>query len=208
MVFESAIYGKDGKYGRHTMKKKSIVQELLLIVIAIGLFVLSIMMMNPRLETDLTNVSALQLQNYTKQGILLNKGDYEILAEEPMWERHQAGGHIEVDYITGFYPIKVYTKTGRSYVLAIELSRKASQKYFDSDRKIDGTLLPIPDKNLAEYAAAAGAGAYPYYLSVADDDTNFGTAFGAIMCLIIACLLGYLGISRLKGGENHGSQKE
>lgn len=38
-------------------------------------------------------------------------------------------------------------------------TRKASQKCLDSGRKIDGTL-PIPDKNLAEYVAAAGAGAW------------------------------------------------
>ena len=34
-------------------------------------------------------------------------------------------------------------------------NKKASQKCLDSGRKIDGTL-PIPDKNLAEYIAAAG----------------------------------------------------
>jgi hypothetical protein len=38
-------------------------------------------------------------------------------------------------------------------------NKKASQKCLDSGRKIDGTL-PIPDKNFAEYIAAAGAGAW------------------------------------------------
>lgn len=38
-------------------------------------------------------------------------------------------------------------------------NKKASQKCLDSGRKIDGTL-PILDKNLAEYIAAAGAGAW------------------------------------------------
>ena len=33
-------------------------------------------------------------------------------------------------------------------------NKKASQKCLDSGRKIDGTL-PIPDKNFAEYIAAA-----------------------------------------------------
>ena len=57
-------------------------------------------------------------------------------------------------------------------------NKKASQKCLDSGRKIDGTL-PIPDKNLAEYIAAAGAGAGPAGPSRCPEDLP---GYGGVPC--------------------------
>ena len=82
--------------------------------------------------------------------------------------------------MTAFYPIKVYTKSGDSYIIAAEFDDNEKGSYIYSHTPIKGNILAVPAEHLEEYQEAIGdMNAYPYYISVdsSSDAENFWASF-------------------------------
>lgn len=103
-------------------KPKIIVQAILLFAMAALFAVVPILSLQQEEITDLTTITATEIDNYIKKPVEMNSGDYKILSGSSMWERHQAAGEEPSgDYVTAFYPLEVYAKNGDVYVIAAEL---------------------------------------------------------------------------------------
>ena len=108
-------------------KQKIIAQVILLFAMAALFAVVPILSLQQEERTDLTTVTATEIDDYIKKPVEMNSGDYKILSGSSMWERHQAAGEEPSgDYVTAFYPLEVYAKNGDVYVIAAE---------FDADKK-------------------------------------------------------------------------
>lgn len=120
-------------------------------------------------------------EQYVKKPIALDSEDYNIVSNIIMWERHQAASdEPSGDYVTAFYPIKVYTKSGDSYIIAAEFDDNEKGSYIYSHTPIKGNILAVPAEHLEEYQEAIGdMNAYPYYISVdsSSDAENFWASF-------------------------------
>ena len=167
------------RMGGNDMKKKTkaVMQILLMLVMAILFAFVPISYMQQVIRTNLATVEPSQLEQYVKKPIALDSEDYNIVSNIIMWERHQAtSDELSGDYVTAFYPIKVYTKSGDDYIIAD--SEKGS--YIYSHAPIKGNILAVPAEHLEEYQEAIGdMNAYPYYISVdsSSDAENFWASF-------------------------------
>lgn len=102
-------------------KTKAIMQILLMLVMAVLFAFVPISYMQQVIRTNLATVEPSQLEQYEKKSIALDSEDYNIVSNIIMWERHQAASdEPSGDYVTAFYPIKVYTKSGDDYIIAAE----------------------------------------------------------------------------------------
>ncbi len=133
------------------------------------------------IRTNLATVEPSELEQYVKKPIALDSEDYNIVSNIIMWERHQAASdEPSGDYVTAFYPIKVYTKSGDSYIIAAEFDDNEKGSYIYSHTPIKGNILAVPAEHLEEYQEAIGdMNAYPYYISVdsSSDAENFWASF-------------------------------
>ena len=85
-------------------KPKIIVQAILLFAMAALFAVVPILSLQQEEITDLTTITATEIDNYIKKPVEMNSGDYKILSGSSMWERHQAAGEEPSgDYVTAFY---------------------------------------------------------------------------------------------------------
>lgn len=171
------------RMGGNDMKKKTkaVMQILLMLVMAILFAFVPISYMQQVIRTNLATVEPSQLEQYVKKPIALDSEDYNIVSNIIMWERHQAtSDELSGDYVTAFYPIKVYTKSGDDYIIAAEFDDSEKGSYIYSHAPIKGNILAVPAEHLEEYQEAIGdMNAYPYYISVdsSSDAENFWTSF-------------------------------
>lgn len=169
--------------GDNDMKKKTkaVMQILLMLVMAILFAFVPISYMQQVIRTNLATVEPSQLEQYVKRPIMLDSEDYNIVSNIIMWERHQAASdEPSGDYVTAFYPIKVYTKSGDDYIIAAEFDDGEKGSYIYSHAPIKGNILAVPAEHLEEYQEAIGdMNAYPYYISVdsSSDAENFWASF-------------------------------
>lgn len=123
----------------------------------------------------------IEQEELVKKPIALDSEDYNIVSNIIMWERHQAtSDELSGDYVTAFYPIKVYTKSGDDYIIAAEFDDSEKGSYIYSHAPIKGNILAVPAEHLEEYQEAIGdMNAYPYYISVdsSSDAENFWASF-------------------------------
>lgn len=85
-------------------KPKIIVQAILLFAMAALFAVVPILSLQQEEITDLTTITATEIDNYIKKPVEMDSGDYKILSGSSMWERHQAAGEEPSgDYVTAFY---------------------------------------------------------------------------------------------------------
>lgn len=156
-------------------------QILLMLVMAILFAFVPISYMQQVIRTNLATVEPSQLEQYVKKPIALDSEDYNIVSNIIMWERHQAtSDELSGDYVTAFYPIKVYTKSGDDYIIAAEFDDSEKGSYIYSHAPIKGNILAVPAEHLEEYQEAIGdMNAYPYYISVdsSSDAENFWASF-------------------------------
>ena len=171
------------RMGGNDMKKKTkaVMQILLMLVMAILFAFVPISYMQQVIRTNLATVEPSQLEQYVKKPIALDSEDYHIVSNIIMWERHQAtSDELSGDYVTAFYPIKVYTKSGGDYIIAAEFDDSEKGSYIYSHAPIKGNILAVPAEHLEEYQEAIGdMNAYPYYISVdsSSDAENFWASF-------------------------------
>lgn len=171
------------RMGGNDMKKKTkaVMQILLMLVMAILFAFVPISYMQQVIRTNLATVEPSQLEQYVKKPIALDSEDYNIVSNIIMWERHQAtSDELSGDYVTAFYPIKVYTKSGGDYIIAAEFDDSEKGSYIYSHAPIKGNILAVPAEHLEEYQEAIGdMNAYPYYISVdsSSDAENFWASF-------------------------------
>lgn len=162
-------------------KTKAIMQILLMLVMAVLFAFVPISYMQQVIRTNLATVEPSQLEQYEKKSIALDSEDYNIISNIIMWERHQAASdEPSGDYVTAFYPIKVYTKSGDDYIIAAEFDDSEKGSYIYSHAPIKGNILAVPAEHLEEYQEAIGdMNAYPYYISVdsSSDAENFWASF-------------------------------
>ena len=162
-------------------KTKAIMQILLMLVMAVLFAFVPISYMQQVIRTNLATVEPSELEQYVKKPIALDSEDYNIISNIIMWERHQAASdEPSGDYVTAFYPIKVYTKSGDSYIIAAEFDDNEKGSYIYSHAPIKGNILTVPAEHLEEYQEAIGdMNAYPYYISVdsSSDAENFWASF-------------------------------
>ena len=93
-------------------KPKIIAQAILLFAMAALFAVVPILSLQQEEITDLTTITATEIDNYIKKPVEMDSGDYKILSGSSMWERHQAAGEEPSgDYVTAFYPLEVYAKS-------------------------------------------------------------------------------------------------
>lgn len=162
-------------------KTKAIMQILLMLVMAVLFAFVPISYMQQVIRTNLATVEPSQLEQYEKKSIALDSEDYNIVSNIIMWERHQAASdEPSGDYVTAFYPIKVYTKSGDDYIIAAGFDDSEKGSYIYSHAPIKGNILAVPAEHLEEYQEAIGdMNAYPYYISVdsSSDAENFWASF-------------------------------
>ena len=109
-------------------KPKVIAQAILLFAMAALFAVVPILSLQQEERTNLTTITAPELDNYIKKPVEMDSGDYKILSGSSMWERHQAAGEEPSgDYVTTFYPLEVYAKNGDVYVIAAEFVEHKQQ---------------------------------------------------------------------------------
>ena len=112
-------------------KLKIIPLAILMFAVAALFAVVPILSFQQEKRTDLTTVTATEINNYIKKPVEMNSGDYKILSGSSMWERHQAAGEEPSgDYVTAFYPLEVYAKNGDVYVIAVELNADEKDVYY------------------------------------------------------------------------------
>lgn len=165
-------------------------------------------------RTDLTTVTATEINNYIKRPVEMDYGDYKILSGSSMWERHQAAGEEPSgDYVTDFYPLEVYAKNGDAYVIAVALDDDERDTYYIiNNAPIKGNILPIPTEHLEDFKlATVGQNICPYYLSV-DSSTTASQAIGAVISGILAIMFTVSGIvlltSTKRKEDNNGTERE
>lgn len=179
-------------------KLKIIPLAILMFAVAALFAVVPILSFQQEKRTDLTTVTATEINNYIKKPVEMNSGDYKILSGSSMWERHQAAGEEPSgDYVTAFYPLEVNAKNGDVYVIAVELNADEKDVYYIKNASIKGNILPIPTEHLEDFKlATVGQNICPYYLSV-NSRTPAGEAIGAVISGILAVLLTVSGIAML-----------
>lgn len=179
-------------------KSKIIVQAILLFAMAALFAVVPILSLQQEERTDLTTVTATEIDGYVKKPVKMDSGDYKILSGSSMWERHQAAGEeLSGDYMTAFYPLEVHAKNGDSYVIAVELDADEKDVYYIKNAPIKGNILPIPAEHLEDYRlATVGQNICPYYLST-NSRTPASEAIGAVVSGILAVLFAVSGIALL-----------
>ena len=133
-------------------KPKIIAQAILLFAMAALFAVVPILSLQQEEITDLTTITATEIDNYIKKPVEMDSGDYKILSGSSMWERHQAAGEEPSgDYVTAFYPLEVYAKNGDVYVIAAEFDADKKDMYYINNAPIKGNILPIPTEHLEDY---------------------------------------------------------
>lgn len=179
-------------------KPKIIAQAILLFAMAALFAVVPILSLQQEERTDLTTVTATEIDDYIKKPVEMNSGNYKILSGSSMWERHQAAGEEPSgDYVTAFYPLEVYAKNGDVYVIAVELNADENDVYYIKNASIKGNILPIPAEHLEDFRlATVGQNICPYYLSV-NSRTPAGETIGAVISGILAVLSAVSGIALL-----------
>lgn len=165
-------------------------------------------------RTDLTTVTATEINDYIKRPVEMDSGDYKILSGSSMWERHQAAGEEPSGYsVTAFYPLEVYAKNGDAYVIAVALDDDERGTYYIiNNAPIKGNILPIPTEHLEDFKlATVGQNICPYYLSV-DSSTTASQASGAVISGILAIMFTVSGIALLtstkRKEDNNGTERE
>lgn len=179
-------------------KQKIIAQVILLFAMAALFAVVPILSLQQEERTDLTTVTATEIDDYIKKPVEMNSSDYKILSGSSMWERHQAAGEEPSgDYVTAFYPLEVYAKNGDVYVIAAEFDADKKDMYYINNAPIKGNILPIPTEHLEDFKlATVGQNICPYYLSV-NSRTPAGETIGAVISGILAVLFAVSGIALL-----------
>ena len=194
-------------------KSRIIAQAILLFAMAALFAVVPILSLQQEERTDLTTVTATEIDGYVKKPVKMDSGDYKILSGSSMWERHQAAGEeLSGDYMTAFYPLEVHAKNGDSYVIAVELDADEKDMYYIKNVPIKGNILPIQTEHLEDFKlATVGQNICPYYLSV-NSRTPAGEAIGAVVSGILAVLSAVSGIALLtsirRKGDNNGTERE
>lgn len=194
-------------------KPKIIVQAILLFAMAALFAVVPILSLQQEEITDLTTITATEIDNYIKKPVEMDSGDYKILSGSSMWERHQAAGEEPSgDYVTAFYPLEVYAKNGDAYVIAAELDADKKDMYYINNAPIKGNILPIPTEHLEDFKlATVGQNICPYYLSI-NRRTPAGEAIGAVISGILAVLSAASGIALLtstkRKEDDNGTERE
>lgn len=176
-------------------KLKIIPLAILMFAVAALFAVVPILSFQQEERTDLTTVTATEIDGYVKKPVEMDSGDYKILSGSSMWERYQAAGEEPSgNYVTAFYPLEVYAKNGDSYVIAVELDADEKDVYYIKNAPIKGNILPIPAEHLEDFRlATVGQNICPYYLSV-NSRTPVGEAIGAVVSGILAVLFAVSGI--------------
>ncbi len=180
-------------------KPKTVPLAILLFAMAALFAVVPILSLQQEGRTDLTTVTAAEIDGYVKKSVEMDSGDYKILSGNSMWERHQAAGEEPFgDYVTTFYPLEVYEKNGDSYVIAAELDTDEKDIYYIKNAPIKGNILPIPTEHLEDFKLATeGQNICLYYLSV-NSRTPAGEAIGAVVSGILVVLFAVSGVVLLK----------
>ena len=87
-------------------KPKIIAQTILLFAMAALFAVVPILSLQQKERTDLTTVTATDIDGYVKKPVEMDSGDYKILSGSSMWARHPAAvEEPSGDYVTAFYPL-------------------------------------------------------------------------------------------------------
>lgn len=194
-------------------KPKIIAQAILLFAMAALFAVVPILSLQQEEITDLTTITATEIDNYIKKPVEMDSGDYKILSGSSMWERHQAAGEEPSgDYVTAFYPLEVYAKNCDVYVIAAELDADKKDMYYINNAPIKGNILPIPTEHLEDFKlATVGQNICPYYLSI-NSRTTAGEAIGAVISGILAVLSAVSGIALLvstkRKEDDNGTERE
>lgn len=194
-------------------KLKIIPLAILMFAVAALFAVVPILSFQQEERTDLTTVTATEIDGYVKKPVKMDSGDYKILSGNSMWERHQAAGEeLSGDYMTAFYPLEVHAKNGDSYVIAVELDADEKDVYYIKNAPIKGHILPIPAEHLEDFRLAmVGQNICPYYLSV-NSRTPVGEAVGAVVSGILAVLFAVSGIvlltSTKRKEDDNGTERE
>lgn len=186
-------------------KSRIIAQAILLFAMAALFAVVPILSLQQEKRTDLTTVTATEIDGYVKKPVKMDSGDYKILSGSSMWERHQAAGEeLSGDYMTAFYPLEVHAKNGDSYVIAVELDADEKDVYYIKNAPIKGNILPIPAEHLEDFRlATVGQNICSYYLST-NSRTPAGEAIGAVVSGILAVLFAISGIALLTSTKQRG----
>lgn len=195
-------------------KLKIIPLAILMFAVAALFAVVPILSFQQEERTNLTTVTATEIDGYVKKPVEMDSGDYKILSGSSMWEQHQAAGEKPSgDYVTAFYPLEVYAKNGDVYVIAVALDDDERDTYYIiNNAPIKGNILPIPTEHLEDFKlATVGQNICPYYLSV-DSSTTASQAIGAVISGILAIMFTVSGIALLtstkRKEDNNGTERE
>lgn len=108
-----------------------------------------------------------QLSALNNTMVTLEAGSYRVLAEQPFWTEHRAGGHFDFDSEVRYYAMEVTTKTGQRYVIGLQLGEKqAAQLQNGTLGGLQGTVLPLQGGSMTGLCQQAQQTvAYDYFFS-------------------------------------------